>query len=178
MSTIKSLTVMVSILCVMFCKALYTDIAQEEKEITVIQVKEPEVIREVVEIPRVAVVHVVEFRDDIYEVELTDYEKELLATLVWHEAGNQDIVGKQLVVDCVLNRVNSEDFPDDVYSVINQPNQFVSVHQPGYYDEECMTAVEKECRQRCDYEILYFRTGHYHTFATPAYQHGDHYFSK
>ena len=49
---------------------------------------------------------------------------EYLACLVEAEAGNQDELGKRLVVDVVLNRLDSNEFPDNIYDVINQKNQF------------------------------------------------------
>ena len=43
---------------------------------------------------------------------------ELLACLVWAEAGNQDLKGKQLVADVVLNRMYDPRFPDTISDVI------------------------------------------------------------
>ena len=54
---------------------------------------------------------------------LTD-EHYLLAYVIWHEAGNQPYEGMQAVGIVVMNRVRSGAFPNDVYSVINQQNQF------------------------------------------------------
>ncbi len=56
---------------------------------------------------------------------------ELLAQLVEAEAGNQDKVGKRLVVDVVLNRVDSDTFPDTIEEVIFQPYQFSCVLDGG-----------------------------------------------
>lgn len=105
-------------------------------------------------------------------------EFDLLAKCVEAEAGNQDQLGKRLVVDVILNRVDSMDFPDDIISVINQPGQFSVV---GYLDqvkpsEDTINAVKLELERRTDTVILYFRTGGYHSFCTPDYQHGAHYF--
>lgn len=48
----------------------------------------------------------------------------LLAKLVQVEAGNEPYEGKLAVASVVMNRVNSDDFPDTVKDVIYAPNQF------------------------------------------------------
>ena len=108
------------------------------------------------------------------ETVLTDAEKRMVAGVVWREAGNQDMIGKRLVVDTILNRVGRQGFADTVAGVIYQPYQYAT---GAYYDEACMEAVEKECMERLDYKVLWFRTGSYHPYGMPAYQHGDHYFN-
>lgn len=110
------------------------------------------------------------------EFELTQDEMELIARMVRAEAGNQDQVGKRLVVDVILNRVIDEKFPSTIGGVIYQSGQFTK--PAGYYTEDDMEAVVLECERRIDTEILWFRAGSFHKFGTPAYQHADHYFSK
>ena len=46
------------------------------------------------------------------------------------EAEGECEEGKRLVIDTILNRVDSEHFPDTVYEVIYQPNQFSSMWNP------------------------------------------------
>lgn len=119
--------------------------------------------------------------EDIAE-EIKYGEMELIAQLVQAEAGNQDLMGKRLVVDVVLNRVDDPRFPDTVEEVIFQkdPVQF-SVTASGafdeagwYIDEETYQAVLMEYENRTNSGILYFAT-------TPCngkkhFQHGDHWF--
>lgn len=123
------------------------------------------------------VVEKTEYLPEIKTVEtpLNDDEKIVLAKVVHAEASNQDMTGKRLVVDCVLNRVDCEYYPNHVFGVVLQDGQFVRAET---YTQEDMEAVEREMEERLDYEIMYFRTGHYHGFGTAMYQHGDHYFSK
>lgn len=108
------------------------------------------------------------------ETPLQEDEKELLAKMVHAEAGNQDMTGKRLVVDCVLNRIDDEAYPNHVFGVVLQEGQFVRSYT---YTDDDMEAVEKEMEQRLDYDVMYFRTKHYHDFGTALFQHGDHYFS-
>lgn len=57
-------------------------------------------------------------------VATTSDDQYLLAYVIWHEAGNQPYEGMQAVGIVVMNRVRSSAFPNTVYNVINQQNQF------------------------------------------------------
>ena len=158
---------------------VYVPTTFETPEPQVIQVPEPEVIYERVEVPVEKVV-TVEIEKPIIlareiETQLTENEKKAIAGVVYAEANNQDMIGKRLIVDVVLNRVGRKGFGSTVHEVVNQDNQFCN---SKYYTEECMQAVELEIYERLDYEILWFRTGSFHTYGEHAYQHGNHYFSK
>lgn len=116
------------------------------------------------------------------ECKLSDFEIEYLAKCTMAEAGNQDEVGKRLVIDCILNRLNDENFPNSIADIINYPGQFevvsngsinVIVPTPDIY-----TLIEEELISPYNTEVLYFRTSHFHNFGTPLFQWGAHYFSK
>ena len=120
--------------------------------------------------------------EDIKEM---DYwgELELLAAVVEAEAGNQDMIGKRLVVDVVLNRVDSPLFPDTITEVLEQPGQFTTmwngaVEDAGYHmQQDDYDAVMLEVTgKRLDYDIYFFTAGEYIASCKPAYIHGDHYF--
>lgn len=121
--------------------------------------------------------------EDIEEEEHMD-NLELLAQLVEAEAGNQDQVGKRLVVDVVLNRVDSENFPNTIPEVIFQPNQFACVadgglERAGYrMTEDDYWIVSEELFDRLDYEVAFFTTEGFSPYCEPYFQHGDHYFGK
>jgi spore germination cell wall hydrolase CwlJ-like protein len=107
---------------------------------------------------------------------------ELLAICVQAEAGNQSLAGRRMVADVILNRVDSDDFPDTIEGVITQPDAFTSywdggmdnVYEP---DETTFKAVQMELEQRSYPGILYFRTGRYSSYGTPYIKVGAHYFS-
>lgn len=61
------------------------------------------------------------------EIELTLEEQELLAKVVWVEARGESPEGQQAVVEVVLNRMVSGDFPNTLYNVIYAEGQFRSV---------------------------------------------------
>lgn len=121
-----------------------------------------------------------EIRDEIYYGEI-----ELLALVVYAEAGNQDELGKRYVADCVLNRVDSERFPDSIEEVVYQKNpvQFActvdgALDRAGYnITDDCFRIAEEEYAERTDSTIIYFRTQQYSSSGHPAFKHGDHYFS-
>lgn len=117
------------------------------------------------------------------EEEIREDELQMLAILVMAEAGNQDMKGKQLVVDVVLNRVDDPGWPDTISEVINQPWQFSPMKDGGFeraaktVTEDCFTAVALELEGRLDYSIHYFCAGGYSSYGTRAYKYGDHYFN-
>lgn len=123
--------------------------------------------------------------DSLEDIAEEDWQAELqlLACLVHAEAGNQDMTGKRLVVDTVLNRVASEEFPNSIAEVIYQKNQFAPVTNGALakaYREvtaEDFQAVAMELDDQIDYEVLYF-TAEGYDYGTPAYKYGAHYFSK
>lgn len=109
----------------------------------------------------------------------------MLAQLVQAEAGNQDLTGKRLVADVVLNRVDSERFPNTIEEVIFQRNpvQF-GVTVDGAFDrvggdvsEECFKSVQMEWEQetRIDKNVMYFNGVHEN--GKNPFKHGDHWFS-
>lgn len=119
---------------------------------------------------------------DIEEMVYWD-ELDLLAQVVEAEAGNQDMTGKRLVVDVVLNRVDSPLFPDTITEVLEQPGQFSTmwngaVEDAGWHmQEDDYKAVMMEVTgMRLDYDIYFFTAGEYNDSCKPAYIHGDHYF--
>lgn len=106
---------------------------------------------------------------------------ELLALCVEAEAGNQGLIGKKYVVDVVLNRVDSEDFPDNITDVIMQQNQFSVVLDGRIWEveptEETFQAVREELENRTNYDVLFFSCEGYSQYGTDWKKIGDHYFS-
>lgn len=108
------------------------------------------------------------------ETDLSEDDLEKLARCVHSEAGNQDLIGKRLVADVVLNRLDNGIFPDTVSEVIDQEGQFKC---GSVYTDEDMEAVKMECQERLDHDVLYFKAGTFHDIGSKLYQHGAHYFS-
>ncbi len=79
------------------------------------------------------------------ECRFTDYEIYLTAQLVYNEAVGEGINGWAAVAEVVLNRINSERFPDSVEEVIYQEGQFsdsekISLREPP---EEMVKTVKE-----------------------------------
>lgn len=107
---------------------------------------------------------------------------ELIAICVQAEAGNQPLIGRRMVADVILNRVDDPDWPDTIEGVITQKNQFTSYWDGGMErvyepDELTIKAVQMELKKRSWQRLYYFRTGRYSSYGTPWKKVGDHYFS-
>lgn len=91
---------------------------------------EPEV-EEIVEEP--VEVEIEEVDEETIEDEMwwcptaTEAEYEELARIIMCEAGGEDFDGKILVGNVIMNRVKSNEFPNDIISVIRQKRQFSPV---------------------------------------------------
>ncbi|MDR6999232.1 cell wall hydrolase [Neobacillus niacini] len=86
-------------------------------------------------------------------MEISAYEKDLLARLVRAEAQNEPFNGKVAVACVVLNRVESKKFPNSISSVIYARGQFQPVlngqiNKPT--DKESLKAVNEALRSKRD----------------------------
>lgn len=53
-----------------------------------------------------------------------------LSMAIYHEARSEPLSGQVAVAMVIMNRVNSDQFPDDVCGVVTQPRQFPFVWAP------------------------------------------------
>lgn len=106
-------------------------------------------------------------------------EQELLAALIFCEAGNQPYEGQVAVGAVVMNRVRSGAYPNSIAEVIYQSGQFTpamtgwldTVLAEGSYTDSAMQAAEDALSGSSPVgDLLYFDCGGY------GYQIGDHYF--
>lgn len=106
---------------------------------------------------------------------------DLLACCVEAEAGNQGLLGKKLVVDVVLNRVDDPDYPDNIQDVIMQPYQFSVVLDGRIWEmeptEETFQAIREELQQRTNNDIIFFTAEGFSVYGAAWQKVGDHYFS-
>ena len=105
--------------------------------------------------------------------------EELLASIIFCEAGNQSFTGQVAVGAVVLNRMANEAYPDTMEEVIYQPGQFSPagsgwldrVRSTDGYTESAMQAAEAALAGENPIgDCLYFDQGGY------GYQIGAHYF--
>ena len=97
---------------------------------------------------------------------ISQEEKQILLKIAMAEAEGEGTSGKAYVMRVVLNRVQSEEFPNTIKKVVFQKNQFSPVKDNGRYwnlepDEECYEAYNMIENGWDDSEgALYFsRTG-------------------
>ena len=114
-----------------------------------------------------------QFNDDIV----------LLAAITVAEAGNQSELGKRLVIDTVLNRIDSDQWRDDdtIWETIAHPGQYTSYihgcHENVIVEEEVLYLVKEEIINRTNADVIYFKTDGYFSGCPEITNEGDHFFS-
>ena len=122
--------------------------------------------------------------------ELNDNEYTVLLKIVEAEAGSEDLTGKMLVANVIMNRVNSDRFPDTVTEVVYQRHNGRAQFSPtadGRIDTvnvspETITAVERVLNgEDSSNGALYFRSvysnsGWFDSALTRVIEHGNHIF--
>ncbi len=119
-------------------------------------------------------------RESIDYISLEDFE--LMGKTVFAEAKAEEFAGQVAVAEVILNRVESENFPDTVEEVIKQDGAFSTWGngsvESAPFDDECLEAVQDAVNERIFPDsVVYFREGHFHSFGTPYTVIGRHYFS-
>ncbi len=105
---------------------------------------------------------------------------DLLAAIIWCEAGNQSYDGMVAVGQVVMDRVASPSFPNSISEVLNQPGQFTPASS-GVLQSALASGVNSTCYSAASDAMsgaapvpgypLYFNTH------SGSYQLGAHYFS-
>ena len=115
-------------------------------------------------------------------ISVSNEDIELLALVTMAEAEGESEEGKRMVIDTILNRVDSERFDNTIGEVIYAPNQFTSIWNGRidrcYVADDIYQLVIEELTNRTNYDVLYFTAYQYGAYGTPMFQIGNHYFSK
>lgn len=116
---------------------------------------------------------------------LSNDEFDMIAKVVYAESGNQEWEAQWMVACVILNRVESDSFPDTVKDVIFQdnPKQFCCAWDGGYdkampgdaTNEAVAYALEQE---RIPADILFFTSNGYLKGTEPYEKVDDMYFSR
>lgn len=115
------------------------------------------------------------FACEVFAYDYSPGEMVMIGKVVQHEAGNQSELGKRLVIDTIMNRVESDQFPNTVKEVLGQKGQYCD---PKEYPPKWMYAlIAQEMYNRTNDQVLWYKTKGYHKYGTPIIQEGDHYFS-
>lgn len=115
----------------------------------------------------------------VFAAPVTEEEVEMMAKIVELESGNQCLEGRRAVCAVILNRYDSEEFPNTISEVISEPGQFQTYKHIEETDPSWKSdlAVKMELESRSNSEVVFFRTEHY-GMGAPAMKIQDHYFSK
>lgn len=119
---------------------------------------------------------------------LSEESADMLMKIAMAEAGGEDLTGKALVMNVVVNRIRDREFPDTVEGVIFQPGQFSPISDGRYYDmvpdEDCHKALYMVVNGWDESQgATYFRTNvsgeTWHSEALQKlFTHGNHTFFK
>lgn len=105
----------------------------------------------------------------------------LLALICMAEAEGECEYGQRLVIDTILNRVDSDKFPNSIYGVIYQKNQFTSMWNGRVNrvkpTDKFYKLAEEELRKRSNYDCIFFTAGQYSNYGKPMFRVENHYFS-
>lgn len=96
-----------------------------------------------------------------YRVNLDTSSRRILERIVEAEAGDQDVAGRQMVANVILNRLQSSRFPNTVAGVVFAHRQFSPVSNGSYYrvtvSNTTKRAVEKALKEKDNTKgALYF----------------------
>lgn len=110
----------------------------------------------------------------------SDEEIDLIALVTLGEAEGESEMGKRLVIDTILNRVDTDIYPDNITDVCYQNGQFLCLHNGRCkrckVTESVRSLVREELASRTNSDVLYFNTAGYGNH-TPIVKEGAHYFS-
>lgn len=178
---IKQRVAFLGIVAVTVATAIVCKATETRQEMQIEEVNTDTVPVEV-EVKEVEVVEQESTEETVYRISLNKEERELLYRTVYCESGNQSIEAQEMVALTILNRLESDKFPDTLHDVIYQKNQYEVTEWYGFetygWTEQVEQAVENALIENMHpSDMYYFRNGYYHGFGVPYMQSGDLYFS-
>lgn len=121
------------------------------------------------------------------QCELSNEDKVLLQQIAMAEAKDQGIGGMTFVMQTILNRVDSEEFPDTISEVVFEEGQFATVNDDLYKKYEVTENSQKALklldvlrnRGQLYFEAPADKTDTWHARnLTYVFEYGDHIFYK
>lgn len=113
---------------------------------------------------------------------LTEDEISLIAVVTMAESNDEPELGRRLVIDTILNRCDSDKFPNTISEVIYQKGQFACISDgrvKGFSPtDEIKNLIKEEIENRKNTEVVFFRTKRYSKWGTALFKVGRHFFSK
>lgn len=153
----------------------------QQEEVTSVDTIDVSTQEEIVEEVDIEEIEIVE-EPIIEEPTISDWEIDLIALVTMAEAEDEPELGQRLVIDTILNRVDSERFPNSIYDVIYQPHQFSSMWNGRvdrcYVMDDIRQLVLEELQCRQNYECVFFTADDYGAYGEHMFPVGNHYFAK
>lgn len=105
----------------------------------------------------------IEFPQNRWGITLSDYEKDLLARIVWLEARGECEEGQRAVVEVIFNRMTSPRYSNSLEGVISQSGQFETYPHimeacPTEKEYRAIEAVLAGCENELSADTIYFAT--------------------
>ena len=96
-----------------------------------------------------------------YRIPINKSSRRILERIVEAEAGDQNVKGRQMVANVIINRIKSKHFPDTVKGVVFAHRQFSPISNGSYYRVSVSSltkkAVEKALKEKDNTKgALYF----------------------
>ena len=123
----------------------------------------------------IGLLSIIIFTHIVYAYDYTPEEMVMIGKIVQHECPHESELGQRLVIDTIMNRVESEAFPNTVRDVLDQPGQYCNPKK--YPPEDIYILIAQEAYNRTNSNVLWYRTKKYHSYGRPITQEGGHYFS-
>lgn len=152
-------------------------------DILVLPIVVDEPVKATVNKPKKLVIKKVKIKKKKVKKEMQMYESDikLIALVTMAEAEGECEKGKRLVIDTILNRVDSKHFPNTVRKVIYQPHQFSSMWDGRAkrceVRKDICKLVKEELECRTNYKVMFFTAGGYGKYGRHMFQVENHYFS-
>lgn len=111
-------------------------------------------------------------------VDVSETELEEMSRVVMNEASILPYIGKVLVAQVMVNRLQDGRWGDTMHDVLYYDDAFSHADSNGDVTDECRAAVLQalECGNAFPKDLLYFRTDHPHSFAYKYCQIGNTFF--
>ena len=96
-----------------------------------------------------------------YRISVNKDSRRIMERIVEAEAGDQNVAGRQMVANVIINRIKSKNFPNSVKGVVFAHRQFSPVSNGSYYrvsvSDLTKKAVEKALKEKDNTKgALYF----------------------
>lgn len=128
--------------------------------------------------------YIQESEEEIFEdwdYPLTKEDLDVFARLIDAETGLESVTCQRLVIDTILNRVESNNFPNSIREIMYQDGQFASISSGSINNYNARESVKnliiEEMNEKTNSDVIFFNSGSYSKYGKPLVHIGRLYFS-